>query len=56
MLDPYVRQPMTHDGKGHYSLRFKVWRVVSGACVCVQQFCKACMHVQHAWQPPAVAA
>lgn len=24
MLDPYVRQPMTHDGKGRFSLRFKV--------------------------------
>jgi oligosaccharyltransferase complex subunit beta len=24
MLDPYLRQPMTHDGKGRYSLRFKV--------------------------------
>ncbi|KAF6264698.1 dolichyl-diphosphooligosaccharide-protein glycosyltransferase [Scenedesmus sp. NREL 46B-D3] len=24
MLDPYVRQPMTHDGAGRFSLRFKV--------------------------------
>eukprot|EP00882_Tetradesmus_deserticola_P020317 GHRQ01021934.1.p3 GENE.GHRQ01021934.1~~GHRQ01021934.1.p3 ORF type:complete len:145 (-),score=63.35 GHRQ01021934.1:405-839(-) len=24
MLDPYVRQPMAHDGAGRFSLRFKV--------------------------------
>lgn len=24
MLDPHIRQPMTHDGTGRYSLRFKV--------------------------------
>jgi oligosaccharyltransferase complex subunit beta len=24
MLDPHVRQPLTHDGNGRYSLRFKV--------------------------------
>jgi oligosaccharyltransferase complex subunit beta len=24
MLDPYIRQPMTHDGKGKFSLKFKV--------------------------------
>lgn len=24
MLDPYVRQPMTHNGNGRFSLQFKV--------------------------------
>ena len=24
MLDPYIRQPMTHDGNGRFSLKFRV--------------------------------
>lgn len=25
MLDPYVRLPLKHDGKGTFSVQFKVW-------------------------------